>query len=286
MSIIDISLKRPVTVVMGVLALVMFGLLAYFSLPVSLLPETKTAVVTVQTMYPGAGPQIVESQLTKRIEDEVFSIADVDSLTSYSMDSVSIITIMFRDGKDENLAIQEVKDKVDAILPQLPDAVEKPAVSKIDVAASIPIMNIVLEGGMDSTELYTLGSTVVHDALSQISGVGSVEISGGQKREIRVNLDRAAAYERFLPVEQIAGILARANIEIPGGNTGMEGQDIPVRFKGEFTSLEEIGDLDIPTSSGLFKLRQLGTIEDTHITVRERTILRDKEAGTRNEGCG
>ncbi|MDR0760270.1 MAG: efflux RND transporter permease subunit [Treponema sp.] len=285
MSIIDISIKRPVTVTMGALALVAFGILAYFSLPVSLLPETKTAVVTVQTMYPGASPQIVENQLTKRLEDQVFSIADVDSLTSYSMDSVSVITVVFNDGKDENLAIQEVKNKVDAILPELPDGVEKPSISKIDVAASLPIMNIVLEGGMDNTELYTLGSTVVREELSRITGVGGVEISGGQNREIRVNLDRAAAYERFLPVEQVAAVLARANIEIPGGNIAMEGEDIPVRFRGEFTSLDEIGDLDIPTSSGVFKLRQLGTIEDTHITVRERTILRDKDAGTRNEGA-
>jgi HAE1 family hydrophobic/amphiphilic exporter-1 len=285
MSIVDIAIKRPVTVTMGALALVMFGLLAYFSLPVSLLPETRTAVVTVQTMYPGASPQIVESQLTKQLEDQVFSIADVDSLTSYSMDSVSVITVMFKDGKDENLAIQEVKDKVDAVLPELPGGVEKPSISKIDVAASLPIMNIVLEGSMDNTELYTLGSTVVREELSRISGVGSVEISGGESREIRVNLNRAAAYERFLPVEQVAAILSRANIEIPGGNIAMEGEDIPVRFRGEFRSLEEIGDLDIPTSSGVFKLRQLGTIEDTHITVRERTILRDKDAGTRNEGA-
>jgi HAE1 family hydrophobic/amphiphilic exporter-1 len=247
------------------------------------LPDIKTAVVTIQTVYPGAGPQIVESQLTKRIEDEIFSIADVDTLSSYSMDSASIIIVRFRDGKDENLAIQDVKDKVDAILPELPDAIEKPAISKMNITDAFPIMNIVLEGNMDKTELYTLGSTVVHDALSRISGVGNVEVSGGQKREIRVNLDRAAAYERFLPVEQVAAILARANVELPGGNIGMEGEDIPVRFRGEFSSLKEIGDLDIPTSTGLFKLRQLGAIEDTHITVREQTILRDKDAGTRNE---
>jgi HAE1 family hydrophobic/amphiphilic exporter-1 len=199
------------------------------------------------------------------------------------MDSVSIVIVRFKDGKDENLALQDVKDKVDAILPELPGVVEKPSISKSNMTDAFPVMNIVLEGGVDSTELYTIGSTVVHDALSQITGVGSVEISGGEKREIRVNLDRAAAYERFLPVEQIAAILARANVELPGGNIGMEGEDIPVRFRGEFTSLEEIGDLDIPTSAGLFKLRQLGAIEDTHITVRERTILRDKAAGTRNE---
>jgi HAE1 family hydrophobic/amphiphilic exporter-1 len=285
MNIIDIAIKRPVTVFMGAAALVMFGLLAYFTLPVSLLPDTNAAVVAVQTVYPGASPQIVEAQLTKRFEDQIFSIAGIDSLSSYSMENVSIVTIMFQDGKDENLAVQEVKDAIDAILPELPDTVEKPAISKMDISNAMPVMYIVLEGGMDNTELYTLASTVVRDAFSQVPGVGGVEISGGEKREIRVNLDRAAAFERFLPVEQVAAILARANIEIPGGNIVMEGEDIPVRFRGEFTSLEEIGDLDIPTSAGLFKLRQLGTIEDTHITVRERTILRDKDAGTRNEGA-
>jgi HAE1 family hydrophobic/amphiphilic exporter-1 len=93
MNIIDISIRRPVTVFMGAAALVIFGLLAWFSLPVSLLPETKTAVVTVQTVYPGASPQIVETQLTKRFEDQVFSIAGIDYLSSYSMDSVSWIPL-------------------------------------------------------------------------------------------------------------------------------------------------------------------------------------------------
>jgi HAE1 family hydrophobic/amphiphilic exporter-1 len=285
MDIIDISIKRPVTVIMGFLALVLFGLSSYVSLPVSLLPETRMAVVTVQTVYPGASPQIVESQLTKRLEDRVFAIADVDSLTSYSMDSVSVITVMFKDGKDENLALQEVKDKIDAVLPELPREAEKPSVFKINVTASIPIMHIVAEGNMASTELYALVSTMVRDELAQVSGVGGVELSGGEKREIRVNLDRAAAFERFLPAEQVAAILARENSEIPGGNIGMAGEDIPVRFKGAFTSLQEIEDLDIPTAQGLFKLRQLGAVEDTHSTVRERTILRDKEAGRRNDGA-
>ncbi|GHU64469.1 multidrug ABC transporter [Spirochaetia bacterium] len=285
MHIVDISIKRPVTILMGVLALLMYGIMAYTSLPVSLLPETKTAIVTVQTVYAGASPQVIETQVTKRIEDQVSSIADVDNITSYSMDSVSVITIMFRDGKDENLAIQEVKDKVEVILSDMPGDIQKPAISKIDIAASIPIMNIILEGNMTATELYNLASTTVRDELAQVSGVGSVEISGGKKREIQVDLEQVAVYERYLPVEQIAALLSRSNIELPGGNIELEEQDIPVRFKGEFASVEQIGDIDIQTQAGTFKLRQLADIRDTETKVRERTVFFDKKAQTRNEGA-
>jgi HAE1 family hydrophobic/amphiphilic exporter-1 len=285
MHIIDLSIKRPVTILMGTLALVMFGILAYTSLPVNLLPEMQVSVVSVQIMYPGASPLVIETQLTKKIEDQVFSIADVDSITSYSMDSVSIVTVSFKDGKDENLAIQEVKDRVDAILPDLPADAGKPVVSKMDVTSGTPVMNIIVEGDMEDVELYHYTQNIVRDRLAQVSGVGSVEVSGGTEREIQVNLHRAAVFERFLPVEQIAGLLARANMELPGGTMGIENQDVPVRFKGELDSLETIENLDIPTRAGVFKLRQLADVRDFHANVRERTILRDKTTGTRNEGA-
>ncbi len=285
MNIIDISIKRPVTILMVMLALVVFGIVAYMSLPVSLLPETKTPIITIQTIYPGASPQVIEEQLTKKIEDQVFSIGQLDSVTSYSLDSLSLLTITFKDGKDENLALQEVKDKIDAIMSQLPKDIEKPSISKVDIAASSPVMNIILEGNMDATELYTLGSTTIQDQLSQVPGVGNIRVFGGVEREIRVELDRGAVFERYLPVERVAAILAAGNIELPSGNITVDDQDIPVRFKGEFDSLETIGDLDIPTGAGTFKLRQLGSISDTHVNVRERVIFRDKETGTRKEGA-
>ncbi|MDL2229420.1 efflux RND transporter permease subunit [Treponema sp. OttesenSCG-928-L16] len=284
MNIIDISIKRPITILMVMLALVIFGLMAYVSLPVSLLPDTKVPIVTIQTIYPGASPQVVEEQLSKKIENQVFSIGELDSLTSYSLDSLSLITITFNDGKDENLALQEVKDKVDAIMSQLPRDIEKPSISKVDIASSAPIMNILLEGNMDPTELFTLGSTSIRDQLAQVPGVGNIRSFGGVEREIRVELDRGAVFERYLSAEQTAAILGGANIELPSGNIEVDNQDIPVRFKGEFDSLESIGDLDISTNAGIFKLRQLGTISDTHVNARERVIFRDKEAGTRKEG--
>ncbi|GHV36569.1 acriflavin resistance protein [Spirochaetia bacterium] len=283
MSIVDLSIKRPVTVLMGSLALVLFGIIAYTTLPVSLLPETAVPVVSVQTVYPGASPLVIETQLTKKIEDQLFSIGELDSVTSYSMDSVSIVAASFKDGKDENLALQEVKDKIDAIIADLPSGVQKPVVSKMDITSGTPVMNIIFEGAMSDTELYAYASTVVRDRLSQVAGVGTIEVSGGQKREISVELHRSAVFERFLPVEQIGAILARANMEIPGGNIGIDDQDVPVRFRGELSSLEEIENLDVPTRAGVFKLRQLADIRDGHEQVRERTIFLDKIADTRSE---
>ncbi len=285
MHIVDIAIKRPVTIAMAALALVLFGILAYTSLPVSLLPETAVPVVTVQTIYGGASPVTVETQLSQKIEDQLFSIGELDSITSYSMDSVSVVVATFRDGKDENLALQEVKDKIDAITNQLPSGAEKPLITKMDITTGTPVMNIILEGNMSETELYEYAATVIQDQLAQVTGVGSVEIAGGQQREIRVELHKAAVFERFLPVEQIAGILTRANMEIPGGNVDFEGEDIPVRFKGELESLEAVEDIDIPTHAGVFKLRQLADVRDSQTAVRERTVFLDKTSGSRNEGA-
>ncbi|MCL1928089.1 MAG: efflux RND transporter permease subunit [Treponema sp.] len=283
--IVDLSIKRPVTILMGCLALIIFGLLAYFTLPVSLLPDIAVPVVSVQTIYGGASPQSIETQITKRIEDQIFSIGEIDSITSYSMDSVSMIIIRFKDGKDENLAVQEVKDKVDAIAADFPAGAGKPVVSKVDLASAMPVMEIIIEGDMSGTELYEYASTVVKDQLSQVTGVGNVELSVGEEREIRVELHSTSVFERFLPVEQIAGIIARANLEVPSGNLVFDNQDIPVRFKGEFSSIEEIEDIDIPTRAGVFKLRQLADVFDSQTHVREKTIFLDKEAGGRNENA-
>jgi len=285
MHIVDLSIKKPVTVLMGCLALVVFGILAYFSLPVLLLPETAVPVVTIQTVYPGASPLSVETQLTKKIEDQVFSLGELDSITSYSLDSVSIVVANFREGKDENLALAEVKDAIDALAADLPAAARKPVITKVNLTSGTPIMDIIIEGDMGSMELYEYASSIVKDQFAQVPGVGNVELSVGEEREIRVDLHSTPVFERFLPVEQIAGILARANLELPGGNLVFEGQDIPVRFKGEFISVEEIEDTDITTRAGVFKLRQLANVYDSNSVVRERTIFYDNEKETRNENA-
>lgn len=285
MNIVDISIKRPVATVLLLLSVVVFGALAWLTIPKSLFPNLSVPRVTIQTVYPGASPQVIENQITQKIEDQVASISDLDYITSYSLDSVSVVLVNFVYGKDENLALQEVKDKVEVILSSLPSDAKRPSITKIDISSAMPVMNIVLEGDMSSTELYNWGDSVARDAFSQVSGVGSVSISGGQKREIQVALERSTVFERNIPVEQIAGLLAAANVELPGGNVQIQNQDIPVRLSGNLKSIDQMQNLDIPTRSGPFKLRQLARVEDASTTSRERTIILDKKSGTRNEGA-
>ena len=283
MFLSNLSIKRPILVTMGLLVFVLFGALAYFSLPIGLFPDIKIPFVMIQTVYPGAGPLVVESQITKKIEDEISALGELDSITSYSMEGVSFIQVQFRLGKDENVAVQEVKDKVDPIIGSLPSGAERPSISKLDFNSFMPVMNIVMEGNMEPTELYTLASTVVRERIAQVEGVGQVDISGGREREIRVEFDKRIVFEHNLSLTAMAGILQAANMDMPGGNFLQTGQDVSVRLRGEFQDLDEIRNLDIPTLSGIRKLRELAAVRDTGKDVRRRTTLFDREAGTRKD---
>ena len=133
MNIVDLSIKRPILILMSLLAFFFLGRLSFFTIPISLLPDATIPYVSIQTVYAGASPDIVETQITKKIEDSISSIAELDSITSYSMDSLSFIIVAFKYGKDENLALQEVKDKVDLVAGEFPDDSEKPQMSKVEI---------------------------------------------------------------------------------------------------------------------------------------------------------
>ena len=283
MHIVDLSIKRPIMVGMGLIALCIFGAIAYFTMPLSLIPDGKTPYVTVQTIYGGASPEVIENQITKKIEDQVSALAELDTVISYSMDSVSVVMVQFKQKKDENLALQEVKDKVEAISGEFPPNADKPVITKMSIAGMTPIMSVVVQGDMTSAELYTFAKENVSQKLSQISGVGSVKVSGGAEREIQVNVKNATVYERSVPVAQIAGIIAQANLDMPGGNLTYKNRDIPVQLTGMFTDIDDLKNLDIPTAGGIYKIHQLADVSDTAKTVRERTMLLDKKASRRDD---
>ena len=124
MIVSDLSIKRPIMMTMFLLVLVLFGGIAYFTLNVDLMPDVDIPFVTVQTVYPGAGPQEIETQVTNKIEDAVSTVSQIKSITSYSLEGVSIVQIEFDLEKNVDIANQEVKDKIDAIISTLPDDIE------------------------------------------------------------------------------------------------------------------------------------------------------------------
>ena len=269
MFLSDISIKRPVLISMVMVALLLFGILGYLNLPLNLMPDAEIPYITIQTVYPGAAPEQIENLITRKIEDEVSSISLLKNITSYSMNSASIIILEYELEKDTDIALQDTKEKVDAIVNNLPDGAEEPVISKIDIAAS-PVMEVMLSGDIESTELFYLADTTVKDRISQIQGVGNVDVIGGFEREIRVEFDNSTIYENQINLTQIAGILAYANMDMPGGNFQDQSEDYSVSLKGEISSTDELEEMLIPTASGMRKLGQLATIEPSSEDVRQR----------------
>jgi len=271
MFLSKLSIERPVMVTMGLLVFVVFGLLAYIGMPLNLMPNVKLPYVVVQTVYPGAGPSEVESQITERVEEAVATVSQIDYIQSYSMESASIVMIAFEMGKDVDIANQEVKDKVDGILRDFPDNTESPVVQKIDITA-FPIMDLVLSGDMDGRDLYELADTKLKERLAQIEGVAQVSLTGGAKRQIDVRMSDKVVFENKISIAQLSGILAAQNMDMPAGNFNRGTQEYSVRLKGEFNKVQDVMNADIPTAFGVKKLSQLATVTDGSEEVRTKAI--------------
>ncbi|HOP05705.1 MAG TPA: efflux RND transporter permease subunit [candidate division Zixibacteria bacterium] len=270
MILSDLSIKRPIMISMVLIVFLLFGCLAYYALNLELFPDITLPVVTVQTVYEGAGPKEIETQVTKRVEDAVSSISKIDYIRSYSMEGVSYVVIMFEVDKDENVANQEVKDQIDGILNDLPDNSDRPIIQKFDPSGK-PVVELVLSGDLPPTELYDLADKILKNRISQTDGVSSVSITGGQEREIRIRMDNRVVYQNSLSLSQIAEYLAGQNLDMPGGYFQQASQDISVRLKGEFTDLDQMRALEIPTGNGFRRLDDMATVTDTGADVRMRT---------------
>ncbi len=282
MVLSKLSINRPVMITMVILVFIVFGLLAYLSLPLNLMPDVEFPFVTVQVVYPGAGPLEIESQIVKPVEDVVSTISRIDYIESYSIENVAFVMIRFELGKDMNIASQEVKDKIEAIKNNLPSDAEAPVISRFDVNAS-PIMNLVFTGNIPGTELYEIADKQLKDRLSQIEGVAQVELSGGQEREIHVELDDKVVFQNDISLPQLVQILAAHNIDMPGGTFTKGDQEYSVRLNGQFKDLETLENLEIPTKYGVKQLRQIAEVKDTGSEIRQRTTYFDNLEKLRQE---
>jgi hydrophobic/amphiphilic exporter-1 (mainly G- bacteria), HAE1 family len=282
MFLSDISIKRPIMISMFLIVFVLFGGLMYTKMNLEFTPEISFPIITVQTVYPGAGPKEIETQVTKKIEDAVSSVSQIDYIQSYSMENVSYVLVAFQMNKDVNLARQEVKDKVDGILNDIPDDAQLPLVQRYDPTV-MPIVDLVLYGSLSPTQLYDLADKQLKNRFSQIDGVATVDLTGGQKREINVSIESKTLFQRSVSLQQIAGVLAAQNLEMPAGQFQRNSQEFSVRMNGEFKDIESIRNLEIQTSNGIMKLGDIANINDTGAEVRKRTTYYNQISRQKND---
>ena len=264
-----LAVERPVLTSMIVAALVILGSFSYFTLGVDLMPEIEFPYVTATTVYPGAGPEEVETQVTERVEDAISTIANVKSLLSFSQDNVSTVVVEFELGVDPDLAAIDVKDKVDAIRAQLPTDAEPPTIAKFDINA-MPILDVTLSGPQSLEVLTDLADDVVRERLSRVDGVARVTLVGGRTEEVEVLVhpDRLRAYG--LAITDVAALVGGENLSLPAGRVTETDAEVAVRVVGEYDSLDDL--LDLPLflpGGGRIRLRDVATVREGFADVRE-----------------
>lgn len=272
MTLTSLSIKRPVAVLMFILALLVFGLLAFFTLPIDLTPNIEMPYVTVQTIYPGAGPGELETSVIKPIEEQLTTVTDVKNIFCYAFEGVGFIILEFNMGVDPDLAAIDVKDKVDALLFSLPKDLEKPVIGKFDINSQ-PIIECALTGRQSADALRRLAEKTIKERLVKIPGVAQITVVGGLEREIQVNFHKDRLDANGISLQTVTGIIAAQTANFPGGHVSGNRKEYTVRIQGEFTDLDEIRDLGIPVvgkdGASIVPLHTLADVVDAHEEVRE-----------------
>lgn len=270
MKLADVSIERPVFATMMILALLVLGLFSYMKLNIDQFPDVDFPYVTATTVLPGAGPEQIETDVTKKIEDAVNTIGGLDHIQSISQENVSIVIIQFKLEVDGKQAAQEVREKIAAIRANLPDDIEDPVIQRLD-PASTPIYTVALSGSLGDRELTTFAKDVVKKRLENVPGVGRVDLIGGAEREIEVQVDAARLQAYNLSIQEVVQAIAAANVEVPAGNLIQGERQILLRTTGKYTQVADFDKVIVASPGGKpIYLAELAKVVDG---VKERTSL-------------
>ncbi len=262
MILTETAVKRPILTTVIVISIAMLGFLSYFKLPLNMTPQIDIPITMVQVVYPGASPDEIETNITKKIEDEVSTISGLNYVQSYLMENVNITICNFHSYKNTDIANQEIKDKIDAIVNDFPDDAEQPVIIKFD-PNSESIIELAFISPLPEDESFDFADTKLKTMLAKINGVSKVELAGGRKREIQIVLDNHNLSKYMLSPLQVIGYLSANNMNMPGGNIRHSGSEYSVKVYGEYTDIDEIRNIKIPTSYGIKYLKDIAEIEDT-----------------------
>ncbi len=272
MTISDICIRRPVFTWVLVAIPVVMGIVSYGRLGVDLFPDVDFPVCTITTVLPGASVEEMESSVTKPIEDIINTVSGIDELRSTTLEGVSIVTVQFQLSKNGNVGTQEVRDKVNTILSDLPDGTDSPIIDKFDTS-SMPVLTIAVSGKRDFREVTELARRRIKERLETVNGVGAIALVGGRVRAMNVivDTDRLSAYN--LSVEDVRSALVRQNMEVPGGRVDQGPRELVLRTLGRLNSAAEFNAMIVANRGGYpIRLQDVGRVEDSY--EEPRTLAR------------
>lgn len=241
-------IKHHVMTILLYILVVVFGFYSFQNLPLALMPSMEVPAAVVYATYPGAGPEDIEQQVTKKLEGAVAGLSGLDTLQSTSSENMAMLVIRFTNDTDMDQAMTDLRDKVSQVKSQLPDDASDPTVMSIDID-SMPVVSVALRGN-DLASLQSIAEDEIQPALERLDGVASVDISGGYEQEIAVHTDASRLKGYNLTISSIGQQLGADNIAIPGGDLDNGSQTLAVRTDGEYSSIDDVKNALISLPAG------------------------------------
>lgn len=274
-----ISVKYPVFTIMMMISLMVLGLASWKRMTVEEFPNVDFPFVVVSTQYAGASPEAVESDITKKLEDQINTISGIKQITSRSSEGFSMIVAEFNLDTSSALAAQDVRDKIAPVTAQFRDEIDTPIVQRYDPSSS-PIMSVVFES--NSMSLAQLSSYVdkrIVPQLKTVSGVGNVNLLGDAKRQIRIKILPEQLQSYGIGIDQVINTLKNENIEVPAGTLQQKNSELVVQIQSKVIHPLAFGDLVIANKNGspIF-LKQVATIEDTQAELQSSAFYNGRTA--------
>jgi len=257
---------------MLVMALVVLGIVSYPGIGVDLFPRIDLPIVNISTTLKGASPEIMDIDVTDKIEESVNTISGVKTITSSSTEGASNIVVEFVLEKDIDLAVQDVREKISVIRKKLPNDIDEPVVEKVDPDAT-PVLWLALHGQKSVRDLSTYADEILKEQLQRINGVGAIRLYGMRLRQARVWLNNDKLRSYGVTAHDVMKSLQRENIELPGGRIESGTKEYTVKVKGEFPTIQQFNEMVVGYYKGTpVRLRDIGRAEDG--MEEKRTIAR------------
>ncbi|MGQ0737059.1 MAG: efflux RND transporter permease subunit [Acidobacteriota bacterium] len=264
----ELCVRRPVFAWVLILSLTVVGAYAFTRLGVDRFPNVDIPSVVVTTRLPGAAPEQIETEVTDKIEEAVNTISGIDQLSSNSSEGVSQVIISFVLEKDAGIAAQEVRDKVNRVIPVLPRTALQPVIEKMDPTAS-PVLTLAITAQQPLRDITEYADKVLRRQLESSDGVGQVVVIGGRNRQVNVWLDAELLRARNLSVNDVSRALQSQNIEVPGGRIEQGAQSVVLRTRGRVDTIDGFGDVVVRrVGQHPILLRDVAAIEDGMVEAR------------------
>jgi hydrophobic/amphiphilic exporter-1 (mainly G- bacteria), HAE1 family len=264
MKITEVSIKRPSVILVLFIILTFMGLTSYRKLSYELLPKFSSPIVSITAIYPGASPNEVENTVTKKLEDAVSSMENVDKITGTSYEGLSVVVVQLRAEANVDIALQDAQRKINAILGTLPEDVKSPSLGKFSID-DLPIMRLGVSADMNATELYDLVKLRIQPNLAKIPGVAQTNLIGGEEREIRVNVDNEKLKAYHLSLPQLVNLIETSNLDFPTGKIKTQEEQVLIRLAGKYTNLSDLRNLVVARNQngGPVRLSDVAEVQDT-----------------------